>query len=460
MKKLLVILILFPFSLIAQNVKGIVVSQKTELPIEGVNIFDLLSNSATTTNDKGEFNLNLPNNFREETIFQFSHIGYITKKISLADVKKLNFKIGLSEEVENLSGLTIGEGQRVKLKPKLSYTKLTSLKYGVFSFGSVLNNGKIYIIGGDASYKMDTWEKIKKDRPEFTTLDYLKELSYQSTAEFYKNSLQIYDIKTDTWQYFKLNFKKRAYHNLNFYDNKLYVLGGKSLSKNAAFEYLENEIEVFDLNSQNIKIDKTYPHQASNAVSITYKDNIIIIGGSTKAKEKGPTEFTNKVHLYNITSGYWYELPNMPTAKETSGILVNGKIYVIGGNNGNPISEMETFDLVTEKWQTEGELFSALEKPAATFHDNIIYFFENRKMYLYDTKSKQLKEYAVDLGLTECALYYDNNKLYILGGAIENNLTKAPSSNVYSINVDEFETTKPDRIKILSPNLNLAKATE
>ncbi|TPG38094.1 carboxypeptidase-like regulatory domain-containing protein [Flavobacterium pectinovorum] len=460
MKKLLVILFLLPLVSIAQNIKGIVVSEKSGNPIADVNVFALFSNTNTLTSENGEFNFKLPNDFKEEGDFQFSHMGYVTKKISLADLRKLNFKIALSEEVENLSGLTVSGNQRAKLKSKLSYTKLAPLKYGIYSFGSVLNDGKIYITGGDATYKLESWEKIKRERPDFTIQDYLKELSIESNVEFYRSNLQIYDIKTDSWQYLKLNFKKRAYHNLNFYNNTLYVIGGKNISPNAVFQYLENEIEVFDLNNQTIKIDKTYPHQASNAVSITYKDDIIIMGGSTKAKEKGSTAFTNKVHLYNINSGYWYELASMPTAKETSGVLVGDKIYLIGGNNGNPISEIETFDLITEKWQTEGELFSGLEKPAVTCHDNIIYFFENRKMYVYDIKSKQLKEYIVDLGLKDSAMYFDNNKLYILGGSMQSNNSKTPTSNVYSIAIDEFETTKPDHIKIIAQNSNLVKEIE
>lgn len=460
MIKSLLLFLFIPLISVAQNIKGTVVSEKSGNPIDDVNVFGLFSNTSILTDENGEFNFKLPNDFKEDGVFQFSHIGYITKKITLADLRKLNFKVALSEEVENLSGLTVSNNQKAKLKSKLSYTKLASLKYGVFSFGSVLNDGKIYITGGDASYTLNTWEKVKKERPDFTVLDYLKEVSLQANSESYKSNLQIYDIKTDSWQYLKLNFKKRAYHNLNFYNNTFYVLGGKTLSANAAFQYLENEIEVFDLNNQTIKIDKTYPHQASNAVSITYKDNIIIIGGSTKAKEKAATAFTNKVHLYNITSGYWYELASMPTAKETSGVLVGDKIYLIGGNNGNPISEIETFDLVTEKWQTEGELFSGLEKPAVTSHDNSIYFFENSKMYVYDIKSKQLKEYAVELGLKDCAMYYDTNKLYILGGSLDSNNSTIPSSHVYSIDVDEFETTKPDHIKVLSQNSTLAKAIE
>nr|WP_255552282.1 kelch-like protein [Flavobacterium sp. CSZ] len=147
----------------------------------------------------------------------------------------------------------------------------------------------------------------------------------------------------------------------------------------------------------------------------------------------------------------------MPIAKETSGVLVEDKIYLVGGNNGKPISQIESFDLATEKWQTEGELFSALERPAITYHDNIIYFFEDQKMCVYDLKTKLLKEYEIGLPLKYSAMYYYNNKLYILAGRIDNSFSKLPASKVYSINVNEFEITKPTRSKTLPQEVRSVK---
>nr|WP_255700782.1 hypothetical protein [Flavobacterium sp. F-30] len=147
----------------------------------------------------------------------------------------------------------------------------------------------------------------------------------------------------------------------------------------------------------------------------------------------------------------------MPIAKETTGALVDDKIYLIGGNNGKPISQIESFDLATEKWQNEGELFSPLERPAVTYHENIIYFFEDQKMYVYDLKTKQLKEYEIGLPLKYSVMHYYNDKLYILGGRVDNSYSKLPSSKVFSIDVNEFEITKPTRTKTLSQEVRVTK---
>ena len=461
-KKLILSLVLLPLLSIAQNIKGTVVSEKTNLPVDDVNISTFNFTTTTLTNENGEFILKLPSNFKENDLIEFSHIGFTTLKINFEDLKRLKFKVSLLEEMENLSELTISANYGLKLKSKLAFNTLTPLKKPIASFGSCIKDGKIYIVGGNESYETDALEAIKakninSDDPRFLE-KYFFEIAYQSSSISYQPDLLIYDIAKDSWTTSEIKFKRRAFNNLNYYDNKLYVLGGKRISKTGKYQYLENEIEVFDLTKQNIKIDKTYPHQASNATSFSYNDNIIVLGGSIKSTENGQKEFTNKAHLYNITSGYWYELADMPIAKETAGTIIDNKIYLIGGNNGKALANIESFDLTTEKWETEGELFSDFDNTAVTSNNGIIYFFGDRKMCVYDTKSKLLKEYLIELSVKASAMHFFDNKLYIAGGNAFINYASLSTANVYSISIDEFESTKPNRIKVLSQGLSLAKS--
>ena len=57
-------------------------------------------------------------------------------------------------------------------------------------------------------------------------------------------------------------------------------------------------------------------------------------------------------------------------------------------------------------------------------------------------------------------MYYYNNKLYILGGRADKNYSKIPSSKVYSIDLNEFEITKPAKSKIVFQEINQAKGIE
>jgi len=456
-KKLLYIFILFPLILFSQTQKGFVFSTNNE-PLEDVNIFAVNSKTGTLTNKNGEFSTTAFSNLKADEILEFSHIGYTTVKYSLQYLAKHKFKIYLEESIQNLSEVAIAPN--AKLKTSLSFNNLSQLKNPVFSFGSFLKDGKIYISGGDAYSDINYFEKGRSEKAVYDATDYLSEINYNSQKRHYKKYLSIYDIETNTWETSKVNLKARGYHNLHYYNGLLYVLGGKRISVNSvsSWEYLEDQIEVIDLDKQSVKLDNTNPHQAVDFASFTYKDNIIVMGGSLKRSEKDIKEFTNKVHLYNITSGNWYELDPMPTAKETTGILINDKIYLIGGNDGKPISEIETFDLITEKWEKEGELLSELERPAIAYHENIIYFFEDQKMHTYNIQTKQLKEYEINIELKYSAMHYFNGKLYLLGGRFENSYSKVPSSKAFSVDLEEFKNTRPTRIKNLSQEKNLAKS--
>ncbi len=139
----------------------------------------------------------------------------------------------------------------------------------------------------------------------------------------------------------------------------------------------------------------------------------------------------------------------MPTAKETNGILIKNKIYLFGGFNGKPISTIESFDIFNEKWKTEGNLFSGLSSPAIAVNDDLVYLFENGKMYTYDINQKELKEYLINLPMKASKLFFSDNKLYLLGGYIENYYSTYPSSGFFSIDINEFNDTKPNRTKFL-----------
>ena len=96
-----------------------------------------------------------------------------------------------------------------------------------------------------------------------TLKDLQDELSRNSTFLFYKGDFSTYNIKTDTWEDSPIKFIKRAYHNTHLYDNSVYVLGGKRTPLNKKREYLDNEIEVFNLNENFHKIEHIFSNVQS-----------------------------------------------------------------------------------------------------------------------------------------------------------------------------------------------------
>lgn len=449
MKKIFLFSILFPILSASQNYSGVVIDNKSNLPIEDVKINVIRFNENYSTNKEGKFDIKKFSQLQDNDSLSFSHISYILKKISFNELKKNNYLIMLEEKTEVLDNVIISSSTTKEQKTKITYQKLASQKKALSNFGAVVKNNKIFIIGGDASYKTDAWKKLQYEKIDPTMEDYIRELNFQNSSDVYNGNLMIYDINTNQWETSQLKFRKRAYHNLNEYDDKIYILGGKKISVNGVYEYLDNTIEVFDINKQTITIDNTNPHQAADFASFTYNASLIVMGGSIKKNDNGVKIYTDKVHLYDLTSGFWYQLESMPIAKETSGVVIQNKIFLFGGFNGRPLSTVESFDLITEKWKTEGNLSTPLSNPAISSKEDMVYLFENEKIYTYNIYSKELKEYLINLPLKASKMFLLDDKLYILGGYIENYYSKYPSPNLFSIEMDEFKNTKPNKITII-----------
>lgn len=420
---LIFIFILSDYISIAQTTRGIVLDEKSQKPLAGVSVFINKTGIGTTTNEKGEFHLKYFTKIKENDTLDFSSIGYITSRISFAELKANKYIVLLSESVELIEGVTVTSGPHLKLQ--VAYTKLSPLNGGLYSFGSVLINDKIWVIGGDESYV-----PILQKRPSFVW-------------ESYNDKLYIYDLQADAWTTSSLKFSKRAYHGVNYYDGKIYALGGKTLSTNRKYEYLDDKIEVYDIMKNTILVDRTNPHQAVNFASVVYNDNLIVMGGSTRIKINEEKDCSNKAHILNLKTGLWYELNDMPEAMETKGVIVNNIIYLIGGFNLKPLDNIETYNITTGEWSVAGQLFYGVERPAVVCNDSIIYIFEDGRIQTYNIETKQLNMYSIELPLKSCEMFYSNHKLYLLGGWIKDETSLdeysiRPSSGLYSIDLNEF----------------------
>jgi len=448
MKNLTIFFLLINFFSFAQNIKGVVLDLNTNKLLIGAHVYLKNSVNGSITNKKGEFNLKIKSKENKKDTLIISHIGYTTKKLPISEIKENNYVIHLSINLQNLEKITVFSNK--KLKPKIYFNKLNSLKKGLYSFGSLIINDKIYVIGGNASHNTDQVLKtLSVGDPNLSILDLYKKARYNFSWQHFSSDLFIYNTTTNTWKKSNLKFRNRAYNNIHFFNDKIYVLGGIKLSKSKKIEYLDDKIEVFDIKNDTIIIDDVNPHQAVNFASFLKNENLIIIGGSIKMKKNGFKEYSNKIHLYNLGSGYWYELTDMPNNKETKGVMVNNKIYLIGGFNKKPLEYIESIDLNTGKWKKEGQLFYGIERPALTYNNNIIYIFDNGKILTYNIITKELNEYLIDLFLKSSELHYTNNMLYLLGGYKENEYSFTPSRGFYSINLNEFEITKINKSKTL-----------
>ncbi|MFY0604368.1 MAG: carboxypeptidase-like regulatory domain-containing protein [Flavobacteriaceae bacterium] len=449
------LMLIFSFSLQSQNIKGRVVNQNN-LSIAEASIYSQRMHQGTSTNNRGYFKLRLKSPLKNRDTIVISHINYITLKISFSDLKKRKFIIQLTSKTQSLDEVTVTT-KREKLKTFLSYEKLPPMEKGLYGFGHAFINNILYIVGGDAS---DKFNPVRKDivlDPIISRFNpnnggyvenILSELGGEITWKRFNRNLYTYDIENKSWETSNKKFIKRAYHNVHHYNGKLLTIGGKRLATNRKFEYLENKIEEYSIKENRIAIDKTNPHKAVNFGSFLYKDKLVVLGGSNKQLKNGRKVFDNKVHVYDLKSGYWYHIGYMPVPKEMNGVLIDDTIYMFGGFNGMKLKNIESFNLKTGRWKIEGVLFKKEDKPSLTSYEHMIYIYVKSRILTFNTLTKELDQYLIDIDVIEPEIFYAKGKIYLLGGLVNQNDSRIePSKDFYSIDIEEFDITRLNKTK-------------
>lgn len=400
--------------------RACVVSEKDSIPLSNVYICLKDRRVIAISDEKGVFSLEKYDSLSLNDTLYFSHINYLHKKLSYGDLIKNRCTVFLKENNRVLEEVSIFSNRH--LNRFLHYEILSPLKRGVYSFASVLVDGQIYIVGGSTSCG-----------------PFQSNIRSTLFWEKYSNMMYRYDIKQDKWETIRHKFRERAYHTAGYYDGKIFILGGKRLSETRIVDYLDNAIEIYDIKRDTVWTDYTNPHQATLLGSVVYKDNMIVLGGVKKVLQNNEGVYSDEMHLWNLKSGYWYELGKMPIRQAPDAILVDHCIYLIGNRNGGGWS-IECYNLLTGAWTNAGHLLYRLGWPSLAYHNDIIYIFEQGVVQTFNIKSRQVRSYMIDLKLKSPALYYFDGKLYILGGFYMGD----PSRNVYSVDLKEFDKTEVD----------------
>ncbi|WP_299104162.1 kelch repeat-containing protein [uncultured Tenacibaculum sp.] len=372
-------------------------------------------------------------------------VGLCIFKLAIAVVAAQKDKDTLIK-TDNLDEVIV-KGKR-KLRKTLPYKKVTALKERVYSFDSYVVNDALYVFGGDVS----STNNRGKGMVEATagvgvgTLEKFVKLlrRFKSNTNEYSDELQVFDLKSKEWIKNKVALSNRAYHNVNYYDGNFYVLGGKRLSKNKRFEYLNDKIEIVNIDSLSTQVDDTNPHQAINFASDVYKNYLVVMGGSSKKSAKSAVKYSNKTHFFDLKTGLWYKLPDMPVAKEGKGVLVRHKFFLIGGYNGKELAGIESFDFVSGEWKKEMNLPLPMKKPGLAASKEQIFIYDKNVILVYDTRKDEMRKYYIGVELEESNLHIYQEALYIVGGFTKNEFAKEPSGNIYKIDLKEFNKTEFD----------------
>lgn len=446
MKKLALLTVLFMTMVAsAQKVKGTVLDLETNQPIYDVHI--QVGKDIVVTNKKGRFSFKKPKNWDGKLFF--SHVSYQEKELPFESDNE-RMIIFLAKKRINLQEVfVIG----IKGENKLKFTELPDMPRSLHSFASVTQGDKLFVFGGDRSFQVDTFRKAFAETAEsglsdfgsgaISPMDFFFRRAIMYSPYFdHSEDIYSYDVNTKRWTKEDIELRKRANHSATVIGNKAYILGGKRMSKNKRNIYLDGKVEVFDLETKTLKVDDVNPHRAVGLETFAYKDRMIALGGSIKKKRKGKEVFTQKVHSFNPKTGLWYELAEIPIRGEISTCLVGDRLYFFNREKNKESSSITSVDLITGRFRKEGQLLYKFEKPAVTKKDKTIFLFENRKLLTYNTETKELKSYLIDLPLLASKSYFFDDSLYILGGFSKVDFELRPSRKLYKIDMSTFKKTR------------------
>ncbi len=436
--RILVILLFANALTLSAQIGGRVIDGKTNVPLSGVHIY--LQKDSTTlevTDRNGRFDTLQLSKLPPGDTLVFSYIGYQHIKHSRKDLSTREYQIRLFEDTQRLGEVTVTANKRSYF---LNCVSLASMPKDLFSFGSFLHDGKIYVVAGDESSVL-----YNDNLTLFAAGGIIANL-------YHSPNLLEYDIAGDKWTIHENIFTPRACHAAHLYKNKIYVIGGKNNSTNRKREYTDATMEVYDIEKDTLYVDPVNPHQAVNFTSFIYNDCLYMIGGSVKKKV-----YSSKIHALDLRTGIWYEMGDIPKEfqREMIGIRVGHLVYFFGGRRNNILMrQIDTYNLLTGEWKHIGELSEEMGYPGLACNGNEIYINGGAELHIYNVSTNSVTAYPMpemsaqdatndSIGVLEDAgLFFWEGKLYIVGGRIFNRtlsgLTYSPSGGVYSIDVGQI----------------------
>jgi hypothetical protein len=178
----------------------------------------------------------------------------------------------------------------------------------------------------------------------------------------------IYEISLDPPHNSKLLSQMpepRCFHGCEIVNNQVMVAGGRTS------DYLKdakNTVYVYDLNNNECKTLPPLPFPIASMTTVSYKGNIILIGG---ANEIGQT--LNSVVMYDVKTGKIKMLPCLNHKRAACAAVITGNVIIaVGGydyETKTRLSSVEYLDLNTNGWRelspmtTERSAATAVLKP-------------------------------------------------------------------------------------------------
>ena len=269
--------------------------------------------------------------------------------------------------------------------PENSWTLEPAMKEKRTTASAFVHGREIYVSGGGNGTKpMDSIESLNVDEEhlEWTQSRVAMPIKCQGHKMVrYENSAiltggrdgdnvsdGIYKVDLNPPHHTKLLTQMpepRCFHGCEIIDNQVMVTGGLTSDK---IKDAKNTVYVYDLNNNECKTLPPLPHPVSQMATVSYKDNVILIGG---VNEKSQT--LNSVVMYDVKTGKIKMLPRLNHKRASSAAVITGNVIIVMGGyvyeTKTFLDSVECLDLNTNVWRelspmtTKRSLATAVMKP-------------------------------------------------------------------------------------------------
>jgi len=188
-------------------------------------------------------------------------------------------------------------------------------------------------------------------------------------------------------------------------NGKLYAIGGIGLSS----------VEIFDPSTESWSAGVALPSEVRYGTAITVDGMIYLIGGRNSSNQD-----ISQVLCFDSSTNQWTAKANMPTARHGVKLVwFQNRIWAICGHPATQV--VESYDIVTNSWQTESSLKISRFWSAAWVADERIYVGGGQYLNSIESYNSITKEWAITGNFPEDKYIADsiilNDKVYVIGGA-------------------------------------------
>ncbi len=235
-----------------------------------------------------------------------------------------------------------------------------------------------------------------------------------SSSRKYTGTIEKYDISKNEWSILTSSLIPKQFPSSAIIGNVLYVLNG-DLNDGT----LNRKMEVVNLSTGEISFSVDNPEPAHAAGVATWNGALYVFGGDN-SHLKG--EYSNSVFKFDPVAQKWTKLAKMPYRGETKGVIVEDKLYIIGGYDGEVSNMMYVYDLKTDKWNKLTKLPCGISANTVVASGHFIYtLFDYTQQTLigrYDISSNTFTILQQNnmIGRRHAGAHILNDKLYIMGG--------------------------------------------